>query len=285
MKNKMFAVPMNLGANKAGIDFGPEVLEEKFPEVFGNMELIEVEKKREDFNEQSLKYKNTILHTCEKLAVAVNDAVKTGYRPIVIGGDHSIALGSISGVAKEKTNLGVVWIDAHGDMNTHESTESGHIHGMPLASLQGLGDKDLAKCFFDGAKIKSENVVILGARDIDKKELELIEKYGIKMINYTEVLEKGLDRILSEIKDYLKVTDLHISFDVDSIDPEFAPGVSTPVRSGFSPEEMFKTFEFLFNSYDISSVDIVEYNPVNDKSEKTMNFVNELTEFVLNPKK
>lgn len=285
MKNKMFAVPMNLGANKAGIDFGPEVLEEKFPEVFGNMELIEVEKKREDFNEQSLKYKNTILHTCEKLAKAVNEAVKGGYRPITIGGDHSIALGSISGVAKEKDNLGVIWIDAHGDMNTDESTESGHIHGMPLASLQGLGDKDLANCFFQGSKIKNENVVILGARDIDVKELEIIEKYGIKMINYTEVLEKGIDQILEEIKDYLKVEELHISFDVDSIDPEFAPGVSTPVRSGFSPKEMFETFTFLFDNYKISSVDIVEYNPVNDKSEKTMNFVNELTEFVLNFKK
>jgi len=282
MKNKMFAVPMNLGANKAGIEFGPEVLEEYFPDTFGEMTYIDIEKQRENFNEWSLKYKNTILNTCEKLATAVNEAVRDGYRPITIGGDHSIALGSISGVALEK-EVGVVWIDAHGDMNTDETTMSGNIHGMPLALLQGAGDRDLVNCFYEGAKIDSKNVVILGARDLDVKERDVIEELGVKVIPYDEVVHKGLDNVLDEIRDYLKIDNIHISFDVDSVDPEFAPGVSTPVRNGFTPEEMFKTFRFLFKNYSITSVDIVEYNPVNDKNEKTMNFVNDLTEFVLNP--
>jgi arginine decarboxylase len=108
------------------------------------MEIIEVEKQKENFNEWNLKYKNTILNTCEKLAASVNEAVRDGYRPIVIGGDHSIALGSISGVSLEK-EIGVIWIDAHGDMNTDESTITGNIHGMPLALLQGAGDRDSMK--------------------------------------------------------------------------------------------------------------------------------------------
>lgn len=282
MKSMMFGVPMNLGANKAGIEFGPDTLCEAFPDTFDEMEIIEVEKQKENFNEWNLKYKNTILNTCEKLATAVNEAVRDGYRPIVIGGDHSIALGSISGVSLEK-EVGVIWIDAHGDMNTDESTITGNIHGMPLALLQGAGDRDLVNCFYEGAKIDSKNVVILGARDLDFKEREIIDQLGVKVIYHDEVLQKGLDNILEEIREYLQIDNLHISFDVDSVNPELAPGVSTPVRNGFTTDEIFQTFKYLFKNYSITSVDIVEFNPVNDKNDKTLKFVNELTEYVVNP--
>lgn len=282
MKNILFGVPMNLGANKAGIEFGPEVLEEFYPDTFDEMTIIPVEKQKENFNDWNLKYKNTILHTCEKLAMQVNEAVRDGYRPITIGGDHSISLGSISGVSLEK-EIGVIWIDAHGDMNTDEITMSGNIHGMPLALLQGYGDRDLVNCFYEGAKIEGKNVVIIGARDLDYKERELIDELGIKCISYDEIIHKGLETVLEEIKEFLQIDNLHISFDVDSVDPEFAPAVSTPVRSGFTPEEIFTTFRFLFKNYSITSVDIVEFNPVNDKNGKTAEFVNELTNFVLNP--
>lgn len=282
MKSMMFGVPMNLGANKAGIEFGPDTLCEYYPDTFDEMEIIEVEKQKENFNEWNLKYKNTILNTCEKLATSVNEAVRDGYRPIVIGGDHSIALGSISGVSLEK-EIGVIWIDAHGDMNTDESTITGNIHGMPLALLQGAGDRDLVNCFYEGAKIDSKNVVILGARDLDFKEREIIDQLGVKVIYHDEVLQKGLENILEEIKDYLKIDNLHISFDVDSVNPEMAPGVSTPVRNGFTTDEIFQTFKYLFKNYFVTSVDIVEFNPVNDKNDKTLKFVNELTEYVINP--
>lgn len=282
MKSMMFGVPMNLGANKAGIEFSIDVLQENYPDTFEDMTVIDVEKQKENFNDWNLKYKNTILHTCEKLATQVNEAVRDGYRPITIGGDHSIALGSISGVALEK-EIGVIWIDAHGDMNTDEITMSGNIHGMPLALLQGYGDRDLVNCFYEGAKIESKNVVVLGARDLDYKEREFMEELGVKIISYDEVIHRGLEAVLEEIKDYLQVDNVHISFDVDSIDPEFAPGVSTPVRNGFTPEEMFETFKFIFKNYFVTSVDIVEYNPVNDKNGKTMEFVNELTSYVVNP--
>lgn len=282
MKNMLFGVPMNLGANKAGIEFGPEVLQEAYPDTFDDMTIIDVEKQKENFNDWNLKYKNTILHTCEKLAVAVNEAVRDGYRPITIGGDHSIALGTISGVSLEK-EVGVVWIDAHGDMNTDEITMSGNIHGMPLALLQGYGDRDLANCFYEGPKIETKNIVIIGARDLDYKERELIDELGIKCFSYDEIIHKGLDVVLDEIKEYLQVDNVHISFDIDSVDPEFAPAVSTPVRNGFTTEEMYETFSFLFKNYFVTSVDIVEFNPVNDKNGKTAEFVNELTNFCLNP--
>ncbi|MGL6064348.1 MAG: aminotransferase class I/II-fold pyridoxal phosphate-dependent enzyme [Fusobacteriaceae bacterium] len=282
MKNILFGVPMNLGANKAGIEFGPEVLEEFYPDTFDEMTIISIEKQKENFNDWNLKYKNTILHTCEKLAMQVNEAVRDGYRPITIGGDHSISLGSVAGVSLEK-EIGLIWIDAHGDMNTDEITMSGNIHGMPLALLQGYGDRDLVNCFYEGSKIDSKNVVIIGARDLDYKERELIDELGIKCISYDEIIHKGLDIVLEEIKEFLHIDNLHISFDVDSVDPEFAPAVSTPVRSGFTPDEVFTTFRFLFKNYSITSVDIVEFNPVNDKNGKTAEFVNELTNFVLNP--
>ncbi|MGL4392327.1 MAG: aminotransferase class V-fold PLP-dependent enzyme, partial [Fusobacteriaceae bacterium] len=282
MKNMLFGVPMNFGANRSGSEFAPEVLLEYFPETFDEMTIIEIEKQKENFNENTLKYKNTVLHTCEKIASQVNTAVRDGYRPITIGGDHSIAIGTISGVALEK-EIGVVWIDAHGDMNTDETTITGHIHGMPLAVLQGYGDRDLVNCFYEGKKIDTKNVVIFGVRDTDYKELEFMKELGVKYIPYDEIVHKGLDVTLQEIKDYLQVENLHIGFDLDSVNPEYAPAVNTPVRNGFTPDEVFATMKFLFKSYTITSVDIVEYNPVNDINNKTADFINELTNFCLNP--
>ena len=250
------------------------------PDTFDEMEVIEIDKQREDFNHPNMKYKNTILHTCEKVAKSINEAIEDGYRPITIGGDHSIALGTISGVAKTK-EVGVVWIDAHADMNTDETTITGNIHGMPLALLQGEGDEDLVNCFFEGAKIKPENVVILGTRDIDVRERDVIEKLGIKVYHYEDVLRKGIDSVLAEIHDYLKVEDIHISFDIDSMNPVAAPGVSTPVKNGFDEDDVYKTFKFLFKNYFITSVDIVEFNPVRDKNEKTAALVRDFTEFML----
>ncbi|MDR3258535.1 MAG: aminotransferase class I/II-fold pyridoxal phosphate-dependent enzyme [Fusobacteriaceae bacterium] len=282
MKSVLFGVPMNLGANRSGIEFSPDTLCSSFPDTFDEMEIIDIEKQRENFNDWNLKYKNTVLNTCEKIAGSVYQSVKDGYRPIIIGGDHSIALGSISGVSLEK-DIGVIWIDAHGDMNTDKSTITGNIHGMPLALLQGIGDRDLVNCFYEGAKIDSKNIVIFGVRDLDFKEREIIEQVGVKVFYYDEIAEKGLENSLEEVKEYLKIDNLHISFDIDSINPEYAPGVSVPVRNGFTIDDVFHTFKFLFKNYFVTSVDIVEFNPVNDKNDKTLNFVNELTNYVVNP--
>lgn len=283
MKNKLFGVPLNLGADKSGIEFGIDVLIENYPETFDEIEIIDVEKQRENFNAPNLKYKNTILHTCEKLSKAVSESILDGYRPIIIGGDHSISLGSISGVAKNNKNLGVIWIDAHADMNTDETTLTGNIHGMPLALLQGAGDYQLANCFFKGQKIKPENVVIIGARDIDVREYDVIEDLGVNVIHYDDIVRKGIDSVLEEVRNYLKVDEIHISLDIDSLNPNFAPGVSTPVKNGLDEDDVYKTFKFLFKNYFITSVDIVEFNPTYDKNNKTANLVKEFTEYILNP--
>ena len=137
--------------------------------------------------------------------------------------------------------------------------------------------------FFEGAKIKPENVVLLGARDIDVRERDVIEKLGVKVYHYDDVLRKGIDSVLAEIHDYLKVDNIHISFDIDSMNPIAAPGVSTPVKNGFDEDDVYKTFKFLFKNYFITSVDIVEFNPVRDKNEKTAALVRDFTEFMLNP--
>ena len=282
MKSMLLGVPLNLGANRSGIEFSSDALYSKYPDTFDEMEIIDIEKQRENFNEWNLKYKNTILNTCEKIAASVYQAVKDGYRPIVIGGDHSISLGSISGVSLEK-EIGVIWIDAHGDMNTDESTITGNIHGMPLALVQGVGDRDLVNCFYEGTKVNSKNVVIFGVRDLDFKEREIIEQTGVKVIYYDEILQNGLEKSLEEVRDYLQVDNLHISFDIDAINPEYAPGVSVPVRSGFTIDDVFQSFRFLFKNYSVTSVDIVEFNPVNDKNDKTLDFVNDLTNYIINP--
>jgi len=154
---------------------------------------------------------------------------------------------------------------------------------MGLALLQGIGDRDLVNCFYDGAKVDSKNVVIFGVRDLDFKEREIIEQVGVKVVWYDEIIQKGLDQALEEVKDYLRIENLHVSFDLDAINPEYAPGVSVPVRNGFATEDIFQVFKFLFKTYFVTSIDIVEYNPVNDKNDKTLNFVNELTNYVVNP--
>lgn len=283
MKSRLFGVPLNLGADKSGIEFGVDVLVENYPDTFDEIEIIEIEKQREDFNIPNMKYKNTILNTCEKVAKSIDESIGDGYRPITIGGDHSIALGTISGVSNTYKNLGVIWIDAHADMNTDETTITGNIHGMPLSLLQGAGDKDMANCFYEGTKIKPENVVILGARDIDVREYDVIEELGVKVVHYDDVVRKGIDNVLLEIQDYLKVEDVHISFDIDSMNPNLAPGVSTPVKNGLDEEDVMKTFKFLFKNYFITSVDIVEYNPTYDKNNKTATIVRDFTDYMINP--
>jgi len=282
MKNVLIGVQTNLGVNKTGTEFGPDDLIQAYPDTFDEMELISVERQKEDFNDKKLKFKNTVLDTCEKIAKRVNEAVIDGYRPILVGGDHSISLGSVAGVSLEK-EIGILWISAHGDMNTPESTLTGNIHGMPLALIQGLGDRELVNCFYEGAKVDSRNIVIFGAREIEIEERKIIEKTGVKIVYYDDILRRGIDAVLEEIKDYLKVDNLHISIDMNVFDPEIAPGVSVPVRNGMSSDEMFKSLKFAFKNYSVTSADITEFNPLNDINGKTAELVDDIVQYMMNP--
>jgi len=273
---------LSYGANKIGIEFGNEVLKTD-AELFSNqIKIVKTELQEENFNRKNLKYLNTIVDTCKKLSLLTEESIKNKKFPLVIGGDHSIALGSISGVAKQIKNLGVIWIDAHGDMNTHETTETGHIHGMPLSALMGLGAEELAGFLSKAKQINPENVVLFGVRDLDKKEEELIKANNIKVFSYSDIEKKGFNESLEEASKYLssKVKKVHVSFDLDSINPELISGVSTPVVKGFSLEEGTVLINYLLENHNVTSMDIVEYNPLYDNNGRTLIYLKKLIEMI-----
>ncbi|MCK5780569.1 MAG: arginase, partial [Psychrilyobacter sp.] len=227
MKTRLIGVPLNFGANRCGLEFSIDNFLKKFPKYKEKMEVIEVVREKEEFPMKNEKYVNTVASTCEKLAVEVNKAVKNGLIPITIGGDHSIAIGSIAGVSKEK-EVGILWMDAHGDMNTPEISDSGHIHGMPLATSVGYGHSKLVNCLYEGTKVKKENVILFGTRDIDAKEQKLIDELGVKNYSWDMIVDMGFEKAFEEVKEFFKDKNLHISFDLDGIDPTEITAVGTP---------------------------------------------------------
>lgn len=188
-----------------------------------------------------------------------------------MGGDHSIAIGTLAGVAKHYENVGVIWYDAHGDLNTEDTSPSGNIHGMPLAVSIGIGHPDLINIHGFAPKVKPENIVIIGARSLDEGEKELIREKGIKVFTMHEIDRMGMTRVMEECIDYLRErTDgVHLSLDLDGVDPADAPGVGTPVIGGISYRESHLAMEMLAESNLITSAEFVEVNPVLDERNKT----------------
>ena len=275
---KKVFVPFGCGANVKGIAESNIVIFNKYDDAI----LVEVEKTDSLSNEKLINL-GKVVKTNLNIAKAVNKELQLGNRVLCIGGDHSIALGSISAIASNIDNLGVIWVDAHGDMNTHLTTETGHIHGMILAALQGHGHPQLIDIFRPGKKIETRNVVIFGVRDLDKKEQELMNEVGVLYITHKEILKNGLMASLNNVKKYLSnVKNLHISFDLDSINPQFISGVSVPVKSGFTTEEGKAIIEFLFNNFNVRTADIVEFNKEFDKDEQTEKYLHILIELFQN---
>lgn len=274
---EIIGVPLNYGASRCGIEYGIENLLEVYPEYRERIHLIDVSLEREDFTNKKLKFLNTISKACNELAQKTEEAVKAGKLPIIMGGDHAIAMGSIAGVSSDR-KIGVLWVDAHGDFNTDATTDSGHIHGMPLAASLGYGDKKLTNCHYEGNKVEVEDVVLFGIRSLDKYEEELMNKSGVRCYKYSEIAERGFEVCLAEASEILSKNghDIHISFDLDSVDPREVTGVSTPVKDGITKDEGIKIFEYMFEKHSISSVDIVEYNPLYEEKKDTADYVNEL---------
>lgn len=274
--NFVMGVPFNLGAAYTGSEFALDYLFYEYPELKNQVEVINPVLEEEDLQDRKTKFINSVVATNQLLSERVQEVVEDGYRPVLIGGDHSLALGSVAGVMQTK-KVGVIWIDAHGDINTPETSPSGNIHGMVLATLLGYGDEKLTGVC-NGKHLNPEDVMIFGARDLDPGEVAFAAEKGINVITYEEIREKGLEWALEEAKRVLKVKDLHISFDIDVVNPEFVPGVSVPVENGFTSEEVMDIFTELYETYDITSVDIVELNPLHDKDGKSAEFVKELIE-------
>ncbi|WP_064091706.1 arginase [Rossellomorea aquimaris] len=277
----IIGVPMDLGQMRRGVDMGPsairyagvvERLENLGYEIndLGDIEIGQAERvhNNPDTNLRNLK---AVAEASEKLSNKVKDAIASGDFPLIFGGDHSIAIGTLAGVSSHYENLGVIWYDAHGDLNTGDTSPSGNIHGMPLAVSLGIGHEELTSIGGFTPKIKPENIVIIGARSLDEGERVLIKEKGIKVYTMHEIDRLGMTKVMDEAIGYLKdKTDgVHLSLDLDGLDPSDAPGVGTPVLGGISYRESHLAMEMLEESGVVTSAEFVEVNPILDEKNKT----------------
>lgn len=283
MKKKisLIGVPMDLGQARRGVDMGPSAI--RYAGVIERLRRLnhEVEDRGDieigrppNFdikNEQNLKDLEEVVKSNQRLADAVSDASDRGDFPLVLGGDHSIAIGTLAGIANKYENLGVIWYDAHGDLNTGETSPSGNIHGMPLAVSLGIGHTSLTEIGGYAPKIKPENIVIVGARSLDEGEKELIREKGIKVFTMHEIDRLGMTTVMEEaISHVSRNTDgLHLSFDLDALDPQDAPGVGTPVVGGTTYREAHLAMEILAERNIVTSAEFVEVNPILDNKNQT----------------
>lgn len=220
----------------------------------------------------NLKNLEEVVQATNELANRVAEVVEKGNFPLVLGGDHSIAIGTIAGLTSKYKNIGVIWYDAHVDMNTAETSPSGNIHGMPLAVLMGRGHETLVNIFKEGQKVKPENIVIIGARSVDPGERILIKELGMKVFTMHEIDRDGMTAVMKEAIAYLRaknVDGVHLSLDLDGLDPLYTPGVGTPVPGGISYRESHLAMEMLEDSGMITSAEFVEVNPILDEKNKT----------------
>ncbi|MCM3603299.1 arginase [Robertmurraya korlensis] len=279
-KLSIIGMPMDLGQMRRGVDMGPsairyagvvERLRNLFDEVH-DLGDIPIGRPEVVIDEQSnLRNLHLVAEKNEALSKEVDQAISSGAFPLVLGGDHSIAIGTLAGVSKHYKSLGVIWYDAHGDLNTAETSPSGNIHGMPLAVSLGIGHEILTNVGGYEPKIKPENIVLIGARALDDGEKELIKEIGIKVYTMHEIDRLGMTKVMEETIEYLKErTDgVHLSLDLDGLDPHDAPGVGTPVTGGISYRESHLAMEMLAESKLITSAEFVEVNPILDDKNKT----------------
>lgn len=283
-KIRIIGVPMDLGASRRGVDMGPSALRVAglqahikhlghTVEDIGNIIVKQAEEM--PVGEKRAKYVAEIADACNDLGLAVQKSLEEGYLPLVLGGDHSIAAGSISGVAahfrKEEKQIGCIWLDAHSDMNTPESSPSGNVHGMPLAGVMGYGVPELLELFNFKPKVEPQNVVLVGVRDLDSHEKKFIKKLGVRAFTMRDIDERGMREVMADaLKCAMDDTDgIAVSLDMDFVDPSDAPGVGTPVRGGVTYREAHLALEMIADSEAMVSMEIVEINPVIDEHNRT----------------
>ncbi|WP_025028901.1 arginase [Caldalkalibacillus mannanilyticus] len=278
----VIGVPMDLGQGRRGVDMGPSAIRyanaiERIKRLgydvkdLGDLSIPRVEEPAE--NNLNLKRLDEVTQVSQELAEKVSAIISEGRFPLVFGGDHSIAIGTIAGVAQHKKNLGVIWYDAHGDLNTGETSPSGNIHGMPLAASLGIGHERLTHILGFAPKIKPENIVIIGARDLDEGEKKLIKELGIKVYTMHEIDRMGMTKVMEEAVEYVSngTDGVHLSLDLDGLDPHDCPGVGTPVIGGISYRESHLAMEILAEADIITSCEFVEVNPILDQKNTTAN--------------
>lgn len=278
----MIGVPIDFGQMRRGVDMGPsairyagavERLEALGHEVVDEGDIYVPNAAKLEVHPK-LRNLGAVVEACTKLAEQVATAVEHKKFPLVLGGDHSIAIGTLAGLAQHYKNLGVIWYDAHADMNTAETSPSGNIHGMPLAVAMGLGHEKLTHIGGEQPKIDPKNLVIIGARSVDEGERELIKEKGIKVYSMHEIDRLGMAAVMEDALAYLRsreIDGLHLSLDLDGLDPMYTPGVGTPVPGGITYRESHLAMEILQESNLLTSAEFVEVNPVLDTKNATAN--------------
>ncbi len=290
-KIRIIGVPLDLGQSRRGVDMGPSAvrvagLESKLEalgyivEDKGNVPVALAETKSS--GDPQAKYLKEIAETCSKEAELVIQTLEAGKIPLVLGGDHSIAVGTVSGVAefyrRSKQRIGLLWIDAHSDINTPESSPSGNVHGMPLGAIMGLFPGPLTDMYGFCPKVKPDNVVLVGIRDVDHVERENIRKAGVHAFTMRDIDERGMRVVMEEALRLAgrNTVGYHVSLDMDWIDPEDAPGVGTPVWGGATYREGHLAMEIIADHGRLLSFEIVEVNPVLDEHNQTAELAVEL---------
>jgi arginase len=289
---RVIGVPLDLGQSRRGVDMGPSAvrvagLEARLEAIghvvedVGNVPVAMPERKKE--GHPHAKYLKEITATCIKSAELVLKTLDAGKIPMVLGGDHSVAAGTVAGVAefyrRKNQPIGLIWIDAHSDINTPATSPSGNVHGMPLAAIMGLGPPELSNIFEFSPKVKPENCVLVGIRDVDSHEKENIRKAGVEVFTMRDIDERGMRTIMEEALRMAGrgTAGYHVSLDMDWIDPEDAPGVGTPVWGGATYREAHLAMEIIADHGRMLSFEIVEVNPVIDEHNQTAELAVELS--------
>src|SRR3954468_21562216 len=290
-KIRVIGVPLDLGQSRRGVDMGPSAvrvagLEARLEglghivEDGGNVAVAIAEQKKE--GDPHAKYLKEITATCTKHAELVLKTLEADKVPIVLGGDHSVAAGTVAGVAefhrRRNQKIGLIWIDAHTDINTPDTSPSGNVHGMPLAAIMGLGPAELSNIFGFSPKVAPENCVLVGIRDIDSIEKENVRRAGVEVYTMRDIDERGMRTVMEEALRAAGrgTAGYHVSLDMDWIDPEDAPGVGTPVRGGATYREAHLAMEIIADHGRMTSFEIVEVNPVIDEHNRTADLAVEL---------
>jgi arginase len=277
---------LDLGAGRRGVDMGPSAIRyaglgerltalgigtEDRGNVFTHV------RETMDPGEPNARFLTEIRETCERIAEQVRDAAENGFTPLVLGGDHSVALGTIGGLASLHGPGGVVWFDAHGDMNTPSTTPSGNVHGMPLAALLGLAGVGFESNAWPLPALVPERIALIGTRSVDPGEKETIKERGVAVYTISDIDRRGVEPVLREALERVSGAPfVHVSVDLDLVDPDVAPGVGSPVRGGLSYREAHLAMELVAESGLLTSLELVEVNPILDHENETARLAVEL---------
>ena len=292
-------VPLDLGAGRRGVDMGPSAF--RLADIHEHVRSLgyEVEDagdievcipETQAPGNPRLKYLHEIRSACEALRDTVGGVMAKGNIPVVLGGDHSIAMGTISGLARfhrqKGKRIGLIWFDAHGDMNTPETSPSGNIHGMPLAVALGYGEPSLTGLAGEAPMVDNANAAVVGLRDVDLPEREIIRNSGIGAYTMRDIDERGMRHVMEDAirRASAGTAGIHVSFDLDGMDPEHAPGVGTPSPGGFSYREAHLAMEMLADTGRVMSAELVEVNPILDHRNGTAKLGVELLASLLGKK-